>query len=470
MVATDVGNKAGILPQPPSDLSVTPAGSAGHAPIVSRRAVLRSVLGAAPLLLTGSLGCNAPQSVGGKKRVQIRYMAWGNPEQIALERQIAAEFEKLNPHIHVHFFMVPGSSYADKLQLMLASRTAPDVMRADRYYFPALARKEYFYPLDPLVAREKPGFLDDFLPLVLDEGRWQGKLFGLNVLFGSVMVYYNKKLFAAAGLADPYQLYKQGRWDWETFVQNATALTERTNGRTTQYGANMVTFPMNASVIWNHGGDFLNREMTRMTIAEDEGAIRGFQEYADLRWKHKCVPTPSDNALSQYTFESGKIAMNWGWAGDSPRYRKNIKAFDWDIVPTPSGPAGDATVIKGNQLAMYRDTRHPEESWEFMKFMTGPDVELLLGGKLRRTVPTRLSVRNDPRYLEADQAPFHTDVFLESVRRGRTLPIDWRYQEWTQEFTAATESLFNIGTETARQAMTEATRRVNNVLSSEEGF
>lgn len=463
MVVADIEN-TGEMP------STTPADPVTQTPVVSRRTVLRGVLGAVPALLAGSLGCNSVLSSGKKKPVQIRYMAWGNPEQIALEKQIAAEFEKSHPHIHVHFFMVPGSSYADKLQLMLASRTAPDVMRADRYYFPALARKEYFYPLDALVAREKPGFLDDFLPLVLDEGRWDGKLYALNVLFGSVMVYYNKKLFEAAGMTDPYQLYKKGEWNWETFVENAKDLTERANGRTSQYGANMVPFPMYASVVWNHGGDILNKDMTRMTIAEDEGAIRGFQEYADLRWKHKCVPTPADNALSPFTFESGKIAMNWGWAGDSPRYRKNIKSFEWDIVPTPSGPTGDATVIKGNQLAMYADTKHPEEAWEFMKYMTGPEVELLLGGKLRRTVPTRLTVRNDARYLEADQAPFHTDVFLESVRRGRTLPIDWRYQEWSQEFTSATEGLFNLGTETARQAMTEATRRVNAVLSSEEGF
>lgn len=163
-------------------------------------------------------------------------MAWGNPEQIALEKQIAAEFEKQNPGIHVHFFMVPGSSYADKLQLMLASRTAPDVMRADRYYFPALVRKEYFRTLDPFVAKEKPGFLDDFIPLALEEGRYKGGLYALNVLFGSVMVYYNRNLFEKAGLTDPYQLHKRGEWNWETFVENAKALTKRESGRTLEYG------------------------------------------------------------------------------------------------------------------------------------------------------------------------------------------------------------------------------------------
>ncbi len=436
---------------------------------ITRRRLLKGLVYASPAAVLASMGCDTASNRD-KNRVTIRYMAWGNPEQLALERRIGAEFEKKNPHVRVHFFMVPGSSYADKLQLMLASRTAPDVMRADHFYFPALARKEYFLPLDPFIAHEKPGFLQDFVPTAIDEGRYEGTLFGLNVLFGSVMVYYNKKLIAAEGLPDPHTLSQQGKWDWATFVQMAQALTKRVNGRVTQYGTNMVGFPMNASVIWNHGGEFTNKEITRMTVADTEGGIQGFQEYADLRWKYKCAPTPADNALSAFSFESGKIAMNWGWAGDSPRYRKNIKSFDWDIAPTPSGPAANVTVLKGNQLAIYRETKYPQEAWEFAKFMTGPEVEMLLGGTLRRTIPTRLSVQNDPQYQEAEQAPFNTDVFLDSVRRGRTLPIDWRYQEWSQEFASATEGLFNIGNEDARSALTEATRRVNAVLSSEEGF
>lgn len=440
---------------------------------MTRRRLLQNLFYASPAcasLLTAATGCVRAPQAGKDGRVTIRYMAWGNPEQLAVERQIAAEFEKINPNVRVHLFMVPGSSYADKLQLMLASRTAPDVMRADHYYFPALARKNYFLPLDPLIAQEKPGFLDDFVPLALDEGRWNGALYGMNVLFGGVMIYYNKKLFAEAGLPDPYDLHKQGRWDWATFVAFAQKLTKRENGRAVQFGANMVTFPMYASVIWNHGGNFMNENLSRMTLAEDEDALRGLQEYANLRWKYQCAPTPADSALSAFTFESGKIAMQWGWAGESPRFRKNIKSFDWDIVPTPAGPKGNATVIKGNQITIYRESDHPREAWEFVKFMTGPKAEMLLGSDLRRTIPTRYSVQNDPRYLKTNLPPFHTDVFLETVRRGRTLPIDARYQEWSQQYSSATETLFNVASENARQASVTAAARVNAILSGEEGF
>lgn len=438
---------------------------------LSRRRLLALAAGAAvPGALTlGSSGCGN-SAADEKGRTVIRYMAWGNPEQLALERQIAAEFEKRNPHLRVHLFMVPGSSYTDKLQLMLASHTAPDVMRADHYYFPAFVRKDYFLPLDPLIAKEPPGFLKDFTPLALEEGLWNGKLYGLNVLFGAIMIYYNKSLVQKAGRPDPYDLYKQGKWNWETFVETAKALTVREGDRAVQFGTNMIPFPQFACVIWNQGGEIMDKDLTRITMAEDPNAIAGVREYADLRWVHRCAPTPAESALSAFTFESGKLGMHWGWAGESPRFRKNIKNFEWDIVPTPSGPKGDWTVVKGNQLTISRDTKHPEAAWEFLKFMTGPEAELLLGAKLRRTVPTRLSVQNNPEYLQADQPPFHTDVFLESIRRGRTLPIDRRYQEWLQQFNSAMETLFNVQEKDAPAALADASARANAILGGEEGF
>lgn len=398
-------------------------------------------------------------------------MAWGNPEQLAVEREIAAKFEEKHPNIRIHLFMVPSSAYADKLQLMLASRTAPDVMRVDHYNFPALVRKDYFYPLDGFIAAEPKGFLTDFTPTALEECRHNDKLFALNVLFGSIQLYYNKTLFAKAGLPDPYDTFKAGKWDWEAFVAAANALTVREGTRTVQFGSTFPAFPQYASVVWNRGGDLMDKAQKHFTLADDPKALEGIQDMADLRWKHHCAPTPADAALSAFTFESGKIAMHWGWAGETPRFRKNIKdKFEWDITSVPRGPAGDTTVVKGNQLVIYRESRHPELAWEFVKFMTGPEAELMLGAKLRRCVPTRLSVQKNPAYLAADKPPFHTDIFLDAVRRGRTLPIDARYQEWVQEYNSATDALFNVGSIDVKQASRNATDRINRLLAGEEGF
>ncbi len=426
------------------------------------------------LLLASSGGLLAggclPSRRNADARTTLRYMAWGNPEQLALERALADTFEAQNPDVRVHLFLVPGSAYQDKLQLMLASRTAPDVCRVDHYLFPALVKKDYFLCLDPYISQEPADFLDDFTPIALDECKYKNKIYAMNVLFGGIQLYYNKNLFSEANSINPMQQFKTGNWNWDDFTRSAVALTKKDGERIAQFGTTFPPFPMFMSVIWNRGGDFFDKNRERFTLASDPNAVQGIQDLADLRWKYHCAPTPADAALSAFTFESGKIAMHWGWSGETPRFRKNIKKFDWDIAPVPSGPAGNATVVKGNQLIVYKESKNPDSAWKFVKFMTGPIAERKLGGELRRCVATRRSIQSDPTYLKSDKPPFQTEVFLDAVRRGRILPIDARYQEWAPVFNSATDALFNVGTLSVRDACKSATDRINALLSGEEGF
>jgi multiple sugar transport system substrate-binding protein len=430
---------------------------------VTRRQLLLASSGG---LLTG--GCLPSSRTDA--RTTLRYMAWGTPEQLALERALADTFESQNPDVRVHLFIVPGSAYQDKLQLMLASRTAPDVCRVDHYLFPALVKKDYFLCLDPYISQEPTDFLKDFTPIALDECRYQNKIYAMNVLFGGIQLYYNKNIFSQAKLINPMKQFQSGNWSWDSFVEASIKLTKTEDGRIAQFGTTFPPFPMFMSVIWNRGGEFFDKTGTRFILADDPNAVLGMQDLADLRWKHHCAPTPADAALSAFTFESGKIAMHWGWSGETPRFRKNIKNFDWDIAPVPSGPAGNVTVVKGNQLFVNKNTKMPEIAWKFVKFMTGTIAERKLGGELRRCVATRRSVQNDPAYLTSDKPPFQTEVFLDAVKRGRILPIDARYQEWAQVFNSATDALFNVGTLSVRDACQSATDRINALLSGEEGF
>jgi hypothetical protein len=59
---------------------------------------------------------------------------------------------------------------------------------------------------------------------------------------------------------------------------------------------------------------------------------------------------------------------------------------------------------------------------------------------------------------------------LESVRRGRRLPIDRRYQEWSQVFNSALDALFQVNEKSAQAALADAAARANAVLDGEEGF
>lgn len=394
----------------------------------------------------------------------IRYMAWGNPEQLAVEQQLIDEFEKTHPNIRVKLFMVPSSSYHQKLQIMLASRTAPDVMRVDHYYFPAMVRKGYFRCLEPFIERDKAFDLSDFFPQALEEGMYRGKLYGMNVLFGPIIIYYNKTMFDRAGIPDPYELDRRGEWTYSKFLEVCIKLTKKdSSGRYVQFGTIM---PPDWSTVWAFGGEFVSPDFRRCTLDTPE-AIRGLQFLKDLRWKYHVTPTPAEAAMSAFTFESGRVAMILTWSGQSPIYRKNITDFEWDIAPMPVGPAGRFTPLKGNQLVIYSESKHPEEAWEFVKFMVSPETEMLVYGKLRRAIPTRKSVARDPEYLKADLPPRHVHVFIDAMKYGRRIPINERYNQWLPELRAGEELLLTNELD-AREAVRWMVPRINRALSEAE--
>lgn len=412
-------------------------------------------------------------SCGGDKypgKIHLRYMAWGNPEQMALEEGLCDRFNAQNPDLHVTFLRVPGSSYLNKAIVMLASRTAADVLRIDHYNFPSLVKKRYFLDMTPY-AKKDPGWKEsDFFPLAIEEGRHRGGFYGPNVMFGGLILYYNKTRVKESGLEDPYTLYKQGRWTWDVFREYAIRMTKRdSSGKVTCFGTTVPAFPMWLPQLWAYGGDVLTTDYRKSRLDEPVAA-KVLQSVVDLRYVDKCAPTPAQSANSAYTFESGKLAMEISYMGNSPRYRKVVKSFEWDVVPLPSGPHGGASALKGNQLVAPKDAKHPEASWRLMRFLTGPEVERVLYVQNRRNFPTRKAVAYSDEFLNSTLPPFQNRVFQLAVEQGKPMPIHDRWFEWTQAMNSELDGLMSGRERSAAEACKRAAAAVNKVLADEAGF
>lgn len=413
------------------------------------------------VFMTSLCGCSRQD----KGVVTIRYMAWGNASHLKVEQRIIDEFEKENPRIKVKLFMVPDSVYHQKQQIMLASRTAPDVMKVELHYFPALVRKGYFRPIDDFYKNDPTFDINDYFEQPIDECSYNGKLYGLNIAFGGQILYYNKTLFREAGIPDPYEQYKAGHWTWKEYLEAAKKLTKKDrNGKYVQFGSLM---PHHWTVIWSFGGDLLTPDFKRCVLDSPE-SIRALQFMKDLRWKYHVVPTPAEGALSAFTFESGRIGMYFGWSGQTPVILENSKgAFEWDIAPVPAGPAGRFTPLKGNVMAIYVESKHPREAYEFIKFVTSAKSEMFICGRLRRWITTHKSVYNDPEYLKAYTPPYHTDVFRDEMKYGRRPPINERFIQWTTELNRGLSRMWTNELD-AKEAVEFMVPRINRALQEED--
>jgi multiple sugar transport system substrate-binding protein len=429
------------------------------------RTFLRLALAIVALII---VGCRSSST---SNKTEIRYMAWGNPEQLGVEQQLCDVFNLENSDLHVSLLRVPGSAYRSKAVVMLATGTAPDVLRIDHYDFSMLQERAYFKDLTPFTASDPNFHVSDFWPQTIEEGTVKGRLFGLNVLFGGILVYYNQTLIERAGLEDPYALFKRGGWTWDAFRTYAKSMSRPASGGEPEtFGALIpTTVSMVAPVIWGFGGDLLTPDHKRC-VMDQPPAVSALQFLADLRIRDHAAPTVSETANSGYPFESGKIGMTFDFMGMAPRYRSVIKDFKWDVAPIPRGPAGGASLLKGNQLVMASCTEHPEAAWRFMRFMTSVRAEDLLYVTLRRCFPTRVAVAESKAYLQSDEPPFHMQAFLDAVRSGRPLPIDDRWPEWTNAVQPHLDELFGGRSQSAGQEMARAARDANKVLAQEPGW
>ncbi len=379
---------------------------------------------------------------GGESPIVIRYMTLGSPQQLQVDQWLIDQFNRQSAEqgrlTRVELFMTPTTGYAQKSQLMFATGTAPDVVRVDNYSFPGLVPRGYFYDLTELAADSADFHLNDFNPAAIREDMYHGRLYALSLLFGGYCCYYNVDLFARAGLPDPYDLWKRGDWTWEKFDEFAARLSRVDSaGRPITYG-HLVPGGTNGpdtaywtAWVWRTGGQVLSSDRSRCTL-NTPAAISGLQRLHDLIHISHASPVPAD-AISPFRLEAGNVAMEFGWAGMTPRYRDNIRDFRWDVVPLPqaSEPGQRFTPVKGNQLTMSATCPHPKEAWEFMKYMVSENTELVLyGDKLRRHLPTRTAVLHSDEFLIAKRPPFHTDVLQALLDTPRALPLDATFMSW----------------------------------------
>ncbi len=109
-----------------------------------------------------------------------------------------------------------GSAYYEKLATLIASGDSPDLMTFEPLAFPYGVSKLMFEPLDEYFDIEDPLWEDmaDFI----DEYEYKGEHYYFpHRIVTKYALNYNRKTVENAGLTDPYELYKNGEWTWDTW-------------------------------------------------------------------------------------------------------------------------------------------------------------------------------------------------------------------------------------------------------------
>jgi multiple sugar transport system substrate-binding protein len=303
-----------------------------------------------------------------------------NPEEADARQRVVDAFQRRHPDIKVRT-LLSGGNPLQHMSIYCAGGKCPDVLMAWDLTYAGLAARGVLLDLNTMLAQDKTFAADlksDGIRSLYDTFTFDGGQYALPEQWSGNFLYYNKKLFAEAGVRPP-----PGRWDqpWSfgEFLDAAKALTKRDrSGRVSQWGYVDSWVPFYAAALFgmNNGVPWCTPRMNPTHLNFDnEAFLEGIQFYADLAHKHRVAPTSSDtqSMSTMDLFTSGRAAMALGghW-----RYQTVdlAKGLDFDVTVLPTGPKGRAarSNIGTTGLAIAASTPRKQQAWEFVKFATGP--------------------------------------------------------------------------------------------------
>jgi multiple sugar transport system substrate-binding protein len=302
-----------------------------------------------------------------------------NPEEADARQRVVDVFQRRHPDIKVRT-LLSGGNPLQHMSIYCAGGKCPDVLMAWDLTYAGLAARGVLLDLNTMLAQDKAFAAQlkaESIPSLYQTFTFNGGQYALPEQWSGNFLYYNKKLFAEAGVRPP-----PGRWDrpWSfvEFLDAAKALTKRNrSGRVSQWGYVDSWVPFYAAGLFgmNNGVPWCTPRMNPIHLNFDnEAFLEGIQLYADLAHKHRVAPTSSDiqSMSTMDLFTSGRAAMALGghW-----RYQTVdlAKGLDFDVTVLPTGPKGRAarSNIGTTGLAIAASSPRKQQAWEFVKFATG---------------------------------------------------------------------------------------------------
>ncbi|MBX3055801.1 MAG: sugar ABC transporter substrate-binding protein [Anaerolineae bacterium] len=310
-----------------------------------------------------------------------------------------------------------SSSYQDVLRTELAAGTAPDVFWIPGTDIADFATRGLIMNLRDM-ADATAGYSDaDFYPGPMfhltfnpESGNSGEALWGLPRDVSTFALYLNLDLLAESGAPDPRELAANGEWNWDTFLEVASAI-DALGDDIYGYGQNAWWGPygywINAA-----GGGFYNEDRTACGLDTPE-SIAGLEFESRIYNEYDvAVPYGED---SEPPFLAGKVGMfqNGRWATPGVRSSAN---FNWDVVELPDGPAGPSNWLFWGAYVVNANTEHPEEAWKLVQELTTAETQGKIAA-LGANIPSRVSQEALDAFLTFTP-PANNQAFLNGLARN----------------------------------------------------
>ena len=272
----------------------------------------------------------------------IKVLLWYPPQPN--EEAIIKKFEKTFD-AKVNVIVTSWADYMTRLSLLISGKDTPDVVCMTPDRFPLMFISNQVEPISKGHFDLKNDKIYDITQM--DQFKWNGQHMGVNLKGANQgcdysIIMFNKRIFKGSK-HNPYDLWKSGKWNWDTFLEAARSVTNKS--------ANKYGFGAADKSLWmlSAGTDFIrletkNNKTKIINNLDDPKLVTAFTFYNDLRKKYEVDPSDADSVGD---FFSGKVAMYADWQYQMAKGSEVDQKMtdDWGVVPFPSPKSGSNAII-----------------------------------------------------------------------------------------------------------------------------
>jgi multiple sugar transport system substrate-binding protein len=302
-------------------------------------------------------GAAGPSGGTGEVTTITFWNSYTSSDRPAVE-ELVRRFNESQDQYVVDMTIQPNDVLSDTLLPAYNAGEGPTIVTIDASLVPAYVEQGVFQPVDDFYDGAVSA---DVLPAAsLDATTYDGQQWGVPFGATPTMLYWNKALFAAAGIDEPPATMDE-------MADDAVRLTDAGAG---QYG---IAIPDReapstwAVLLWSNGGGIVSEDRTH-SVFGDPASIEAVERWSGLMRNEGVSPIGLNGVEGDTLFGAGKAAMliNGPWASTGFK----DAGIDFGIAPVPAGKATQTAVAISTNVHLSATATEAEKAaaYAFLEF------------------------------------------------------------------------------------------------------
>ncbi|NLZ67715.1 MAG: extracellular solute-binding protein [Spirochaetales bacterium] len=409
------------------------------------------------------------QSLDMSAPVTLTLWTHEDPNRSVLEKELIAEFQKLNPNVTVDYQTYPSGKMAEMLTVAFSAGEGPDLFNQSQSVIRKFVLAGQTSALKPewIGAKSVQEVKDRYIPGALEAVEYEDDLYGLPLEYTNLCLYLNKQIFRDAGL-DPE---KDAPKTWEDIMRVSEIIAQRNGEILTRRGFDF-RYPSYTQqflpMVEQLGGRLISED-GKTAVVNDAAWLKFFDYMKAWGPTGKNLGGPTYTAPRKaFDLNKNEIALSESGLYQEGRMKKANPDFynsgDWAVIPYPQWEDAKQAVAGHISCHCYLVNGNISEAkqawgWKLLDFMLSHGEDYL--ERVALVQPTYKLFES-----EAFKAIPYSEVFMEDLKKGTLVYFAENSGAINDKFKAAVEKSMLNG-EDSKSVLDSFRKAVQTILDQE---